>query len=219
MGNFCSGYRVNEEEKEDYNSIPYSEYIFQGIKISLIQGYIYLEEVDCLVNVIDQIYNFNSGSSKYLIKNGGKIIEKEFLEATKNKRKESVPKFTQTIETSGGKLKIKKILHVKVPGWSAGEFEDERKLKQCVKNSLEMANNLKSKTIAIPSFSTEIIGFPKHVCAEIMIKSLMEFIVKNKTRLLIEEIRIVNRDRLSSKFLDIEMFKVFEKIKYRSETF
>jgi len=43
-------------------------------------------------------------------------------------------------------------------------------LASCVVNSLEMAKLLEVPSISIPSISSGIFGFPKELCADIMIK-------------------------------------------------
>ena len=43
-------------------------------------------------------------------------------------------------------------------------------MESCIVNTLEMAKHLKVKKVSLPAISSGIFGFPKDLCAKIMIE-------------------------------------------------
>jgi len=80
--------------------------------------------------------------------------------------------------TKAGNLHVKYIIHAVTPTWSNGDKDEEKRLEKCIYNSLLKASDLNIETIALPAISSGTsvgFGFPKHLGAEIMIKSCLEF--------------------------------------------
>jgi O-acetyl-ADP-ribose deacetylase (regulator of RNase III) len=50
-------------------------------------------------------------------------------------------------------------------------------------NSLRLATQYNVKTIAFPAISTGVFGFPKRRCAEIMINTTIDFLLRERTSL------------------------------------
>ncbi len=82
--------------------------------------------------------------------------------------------------TSGYNLLAKFVVHTVGPVWTGGANNEKELLAGCYKNSLWIAENTKSKTIAFPNISTGVYNFPKDLAAEIAIKEVKEFITKCK---------------------------------------
>jgi putative ATPase len=59
------------------------------------------------------------------------------------------------------------------PVWHDGRSNEKKLLAMAVYNSLLKANEMQLESISIPAISSGIFGFPKDLCAEIMV-----FIVK-----------------------------------------
>lgn len=78
--------------------------------------------------------------------------------------------------TLGYNLKAKHIIHTVGPVWNGGGTGEARLLESCYRKSLELASGKKLATIAFPSISTGIYGFPLHPAAEIAVEIAREFI-------------------------------------------
>lgn len=77
--------------------------------------------------------------------------------------------------TSGYNLLAKFVIHTVGPVWHGGENSEKELLVSCYKNSLEIAETDKLKTIAFPNISTGVYGFPKEPAARIAVDTVKQF--------------------------------------------
>jgi len=80
--------------------------------------------------------------------------------------------------TTGGNLKAKYVIHAVGP--RLGEGNEDKKLKNATLNSLKLADDNNLKSISFPAISTGIFGFPIERCAQIMLKTIIDYL-KGKT--------------------------------------
>ena len=85
--------------------------------------------------------------------------------------------------TTGGYLKAKYVIHAVGP--QMGEGNEDEKLKNAAVNSLKTAERNNIKSISFPAISTGIFGFPMQRCAEIMLKTSIDYL---KQETIIEKI-------------------------------
>ena len=76
--------------------------------------------------------------------------------------------------TTGGNLKAKHVIHAAGP--RMGEGNEDEKLKNAALNSLKLADENNLKSISFPAISAGIFGFPIHRCAEIMLKTTIDYL-------------------------------------------
>ena len=76
--------------------------------------------------------------------------------------------------TTAGNLKAKYVIHAVGP--RMGEGDEDRKLKNATLNSLKLADEKHLKSICFPAISTGIFGFPITRCAEIMLRTAIEYL-------------------------------------------
>ena len=81
--------------------------------------------------------------------------------------------------TEGFELPANYIIHTVGPVWHGGESGEEAKLASCYTRSLEMAETKGLKTVAFPSISTGIFGYPTEKAAKTAVKAVKEY-VKDK---------------------------------------
>jgi O-acetyl-ADP-ribose deacetylase (regulator of RNase III) len=82
--------------------------------------------------------------------------------------------------TNGYKLPARYVIHTVGPVWRGGKFNEAELLRNCYKNSLQLAQLNDCKSIAFPNISTGIYGYPKHEAAEIAIKTVQDFLKDNE---------------------------------------
>lgn len=81
--------------------------------------------------------------------------------------------------TRGYNLPAKYVIHTVGPVWRGGNSNEDELLKNCYYNSLVLALQNNIKTIAFPSISTGVYGFPFERASRIAIKTAREFLTNN----------------------------------------
>lgn len=80
--------------------------------------------------------------------------------------------------TKGYMLPARYVIHTAGPFWQGGRSGEDELLRNCYRNSLELANQNGIKTIAFPAISTGAYGFPIHMAARIAVETLREGLEK-----------------------------------------
>jgi O-acetyl-ADP-ribose deacetylase (regulator of RNase III) len=87
---------------------------------------------------------------------------------------------TGQAKISGGyRLPAKHVIHTVGPVWYGGANREPKLLADCYRNSLALATAHGLKTIAFPSISTGIFGFPIEKAAPIALRTVAAFLVEN----------------------------------------
>jgi O-acetyl-ADP-ribose deacetylase (regulator of RNase III) len=71
--------------------------------------------------------------------------------------------------TTAGRLPAKHVIHTVGPVWRGGRKNEPELLKSAYENSLRLAGDQKLKSIAFPSISTGVYGYPIDLAAPIAI--------------------------------------------------
>lgn len=77
--------------------------------------------------------------------------------------------------TPGYKLPAKWIIHTVGPVWHGGQHHEPALLANCYRHSLELALQHGVKSIAFPSISTGVYGYPKDQAAKIAVTVMREY--------------------------------------------
>ena len=128
---------------------------------------------DAIVNAANEHLAHGGGVAGAIARKGGDRIRLESEEWIAKQGR--VPTGSAAI-TSGGLLKAKFVIHAVGPVMGSGN-EDE-KLAAATKNALKLAEQYHLKSIAFPAISTGIFGYPVERCAEIMIRTVHDFLQK-----------------------------------------
>ena len=73
-------------------------------------------------------------------------------------------------------LNAKWILHTVGPSWEGGEAGEFETLRNCYRNSLKLASELKCESIAFPLIATGVYGFPKAEALQIAVSEFRAFL-------------------------------------------
>ena len=82
--------------------------------------------------------------------------------------------------TKGYSLPSKHIIHTVGPIWKGGGHGEPEALKNCYRNSLLLAEKNNIKTIAFPSISTGIYGYPIGLASKIAVEECNSFLDSSK---------------------------------------
>lgn len=161
---------------------------YKGVTLRVIHGDITDEETEAIVNAANSSLQHGGGVAGAIVKKGGKIIQEE------SDRIGYVPVGRATY-TSAGKLKAKYVIHTVGPVW--GEGNEEEKLRSAIRSALEVAEELKVKSVALPAVSTGIFGYPKELGVKVIVDEVLKYIDNNPDTI-IKEIHFTNIDMLTA---------------------
>lgn len=140
-------------------------------KISIVKGDITKIEVDAIVNAANSRLLGGGGVDGAIHRAGGREILEEC------KKIAGCPTGEARI-TTAGKLPCKKVIHTVGPIYKDGNHNEPQLLYNAYYNSLKLAEENQLKTIAFPSISTGVYGYPIENASDIAIKAVGDFIEK-----------------------------------------
>ena len=77
--------------------------------------------------------------------------------------------------TSGFNLPAKYIIHTVGPVWHGGRHNEPQLLKSCYVNSLRQASHYYCQTVAFPSISTGVYGYPVKKAARVAVSTIRNY--------------------------------------------
>lgn len=80
--------------------------------------------------------------------------------------------------TGAYRLPAKRIIHTVGPIWNGGDENEPALLRSCYARSLELAARAGLRSVAFPSISTGVYGYPIEGAAEIAVATVKEFVAK-----------------------------------------
>jgi O-acetyl-ADP-ribose deacetylase (regulator of RNase III) len=159
------------------------------VLFQIVHGDITQESVDAVVNAANTQLRHGGGVAGVISRKGGPLIQKESTQWVL----EHGPVTHETpAYTSGGLLPCCYVIHAVGPIWGSGD--EDLKLAAAVRGSLEVAESLDLKSIALPAISTGIYGFPKERAARIIIQAVRDY-VKENDQTSLEKIRLTLFDQ------------------------
>jgi O-acetyl-ADP-ribose deacetylase (regulator of RNase III) len=165
--------------------MSFERYFFNK-KILVKVGDITEEVVDAIVNAANSSLMGGGGVDGAIHRKGGIKILEECKEIRRTKYPEGLPT-GEAVATTGGNLRAKYVIHTVGPIWHGGGYGEEELLSKCYINSINLAQELKCKSIAFPAISTGIYGYPKEEAAKVVCKTLSGIVLSTS----LEEIRLV----------------------------
>ncbi len=133
--------------------------VFRGGTLRLVRGDITDQAVDAVVNAANSSLMGGGGVDGAIHRHGGPAI----LQACRQLRQDRYPDGLPTGEavvTTAGSLPAAHVVHTVGPRWSGGERGEAELLASAYRRSLEEAEGAGCRTIAFPSVSTGVYGYP-----------------------------------------------------------
>jgi O-acetyl-ADP-ribose deacetylase (regulator of RNase III) len=78
--------------------------------------------------------------------------------------------------TAGHRLKARHVIHTVGPVWSGGDAGEPALLASAYRRCLELADGARLDSIAFPSVSTGVYGYPIDAAAKIAVRQVMEWL-------------------------------------------
>ncbi|MFH1370282.1 MAG: macro domain-containing protein [Planctomycetota bacterium] len=135
--------------------------------LEIVEGDITEMVTDAIVNAANARLIMGGGVAGAIRRKGGPSIQQEC-------NKIGGTFVGGAVITGGGNLKAKYVIHAVGP--MMGEGDEDNKLKNATLSSLKLADKHNLKSIAFPAISAGIFGFPIGRCAEIMLRTTIDYL-------------------------------------------
>jgi O-acetyl-ADP-ribose deacetylase len=155
----------------DWGDVFMSTRTINGVTLALLQGNIVEIKADAIVNAANSALAGGGGVDGAIHDAGGPSI----MEACRHIG--GCPTGS-AVATTAGKLSAKYVFHAVGPIYSGYDDEDERLLRSAYQSCLDLAEQHRIESIAFPSLSTGVYGYPLELAAPIALGTISEHIRK-----------------------------------------
>jgi O-acetyl-ADP-ribose deacetylase (regulator of RNase III) len=145
-------------------------------RIELIRGDITDQVVDAIVNAANASLAGGGGVDGAIHRRGGPAI----MLVTNQKYPGGCPTGSAVV-SGAGNLKGKFVFHAVGPRWSGGTSGEPELLRSAYRTGLELAVKHDCQSIAFPSISTGIYGYPIQQAAPLAMQTVIEFLCEHST--------------------------------------
>ena len=144
-----------------------------GKVIELVLGDITRQAVDAIVNAANSTLLGGGGVDGAIHRAGGPAIHEECL-AIRAERGECPA--GDAVLTGGGNLPARYVIHAVGPVWRGGDRGEPELLASCYRNAMRIAAEHGCRSIAFPSISTGIYGYPVSLAATKAVATVASFL-------------------------------------------
>ena len=146
------------------------EAVFGGTRVVLLQGDITLQDVDAIVNAANSALRPGGGVDGAIQRAAGPALLAE-RETARRALGGSLPA-GEAVATGAGRLRARRVIHTVGPVWGGGGQGEAAVLASAYRASLRVAHAEGLRTVAFPSISTGIYGYPVEAAAEVALATV-----------------------------------------------
>jgi O-acetyl-ADP-ribose deacetylase len=143
------------------------------VQIEIVEGDITTLEVDAVANAANDHLWMGAGVAGAIKLAGGEQIEREAVAL-------GPIEVGEAVATTGGRLKARHVIHGAVMAQDLRTSADL--VARTTRRVLEVADEIGSRSVALPAFGTGIGGFPLDDCAAIMVRETRSYEPQNLER-------------------------------------
>jgi O-acetyl-ADP-ribose deacetylase (regulator of RNase III) len=138
-------------------------------RLEIVQGDITRETVDAIVNAANSSLMGGGGVDGAIHRAGGPRILEE-CRAIRAARGPLPP--GQAVITTAGDLPARRVIHTVGPIWQGGSSGEAETLASCYRESLALADSEGLASVAFPSISTGVYGYPIAAAARVALETI-----------------------------------------------
>ena len=144
-----------------------------GKVIELVLGDITRQRVDAIVNAANSTLLGGGGVDGAIHRAGGPSIHEECISIRAERGECPIG---EAVLTGGGRLPARYVIHAVGPVWRGGDQGEPELLASCYRNSLRIAAEHGFQSVAFPSISTGIYGYPSPLAATKALTTVASFL-------------------------------------------
>jgi O-acetyl-ADP-ribose deacetylase (regulator of RNase III) len=175
-------------------TIVFTHQVLTGQVFQVVHNDLTAEPVEAIVNAANEQLAHGGGVAGAISRRGGPAIQRESSAWVRDHG--PVPTGSAAI-TSAGELSCRYLIHAVGPVWGSGD--EESKLASAVRSALVLADRHGAASISIPGISSGIFGFPKPLCAQVMIRTIRAWLEGHPA----STVREVNACNIDARTTDI----------------
>ncbi|HYT49030.1 MAG TPA: O-acetyl-ADP-ribose deacetylase [Pyrinomonadaceae bacterium] len=156
-------------------------------RVTVVVGDITKQDTDAIVNAANSSLLGGGGVDGAIHRAGGPQILEESREIRRTRFPEGLPS-GEAVITSGGRLPALYVIHTVGPIYGNQGGKEAELLANCYHNSLTLAVEKNLASVAFPSISTGVYGYPRAEAAEISSRTIENFLLKDRQLM---EVRLV----------------------------
>jgi O-acetyl-ADP-ribose deacetylase (regulator of RNase III) len=160
---------------------------FLADRVVVVVGDLTRENVDAIVNAANSSLLGGGGVDGAIHRAGGPQILRECREIRKTRYPDGLPT-GEAVITSGGNLPARYVIHTVGPIYGNDPEREAELLASAYRNSLNLAVQHALTSIAFPSISTGVYGYPKPEAAAVSSRAIKEFLSLDQS---IRQVRLV----------------------------
>ena len=169
----------------DMNTTLRTKRFSTGVEIKLIEGDITLSDAEAITNPANKQLMHGGGLAGLLARKAGPSFQ---TESSQWVQEHGPVSHESPAHTGAGELPFKAVIHAVGPVWGSGD--EEHKLQAAVRGSLQLADQLQLKSLALPAISTGIFRYPVEKAAHVILSAVQDFSRREEVQFL-REIQIV----------------------------
>jgi len=140
--------------------------------LELVEGDITQQNTEAIVNAANEQLRVGGGVDGAINRAGGPQIKEEA-------RRIGRCPTGQSVITTGGNLKAKYVFHTVGPIYHGGQQGEEELLASAYRESLKLASERGIKSLAFPSLSTGVYGYPVPDAARVALSTVKDYLAQH----------------------------------------
>ncbi|NXA55432.1 PAR14 polymerase, partial [Nothocercus julius] len=174
-----------EQQEQSRESKPYRQVTAGGVLIEVHKADLCTHHVDVVVNASNEDLKHTGA----LLQAAGPELQEECDKLTK----QGCLQPGCAVITGAGKLPCRRVIHAVWPSWRKEEAEKcVLLLRKTVKNCLQLAETYNQRSIALPSISAGIFGFPVQLYTYSVVSSIKETLEESMGNNSLREVHLVD---------------------------